>query len=246
MTAAAEALVERLVRAVPALRLLLDDLRREDLGEALPQFFLDEATRRLTDRAAAGDADALAAITAIANLVEEEYGVDADVDELIASGFVVPLPYPAEPGGDLVRLLGPKLQAELDRQRGWRTPPEQVAFVDRLVRAVPALAPLVQENRAGDHGDVLPHVFLGDVTRRAVANYISGDAAARIEVTAVLATLDAEFGRDEGVDNAIAVSFVENLPYPGEPGADIASVLGPKLTAELRRQRPSSAGGAPT
>jgi hypothetical protein len=246
MTAATEALVERLVRAVPALRPMLGDLRQQDLGAALPQFFLDEATRRLTDRAGAGDAEALAALTAVVNLLEEEYGVDTDVDELIASGLVVPLPYPAEPGGDLVRLLGPKLQAELDRQREWRTPPEQVAFVDRLVRAVPALAPLVEEKRVGNHNDVLPHVFLGDVARRAVANYLSGDAAARAEVTAVVATLDAEFGRDEGVDNAIAVSFVENLPYPGEPGVDIAGVLGPQLTAELRRQRPSSAGGAPT
>jgi hypothetical protein len=40
------------------------------------------------------------------------------------------------------------------------------------------------------------------------------------------------------VDEAIAVSFVENLPYPGEPGDALAGELGPKLAAELAAQRP--------
>jgi hypothetical protein len=243
MTDASEALVERLVRAAPALAPLLDELREADLGDALPQFFLDEAARRLTGRAAGGDAGAVADLTAVANLLEEAFGGSDELDELIASSFLVALPYRSEPGGDLVRLLGPRLSEELRRQRGWRTPPAQAALVDRLVRAAPALAPLVEENRAGDHDDVLPHMFLGDVARRAVENHLAGGADARAEVSTVLRLLEDEFGTDEGVDNAIAVSFVENLPYHDEPGADIARLLGPKLAAELRRQRPPAPPG---
>jgi hypothetical protein len=244
MTASTEALAERLVRAVPPLRplrdRLRDELRQPELREALPFFLLEEGTRPIIARAAAGDGDALAQLTTIAELLEAEFGSDDEVDHLIDSGFVILLPYPWEPGGDLVRLLGPKLTAELRRHREWRTAPALVAFVDRLVRAVPALAPLVEENRAGNYNDVLTHPFLGDVTFREVENYLAGDPAALAEVTAVLRHLEAEFGLDEEVDNPIAVSFLENLPYDHEPGAGIASLLGPKLTAALRPQRPST------
>jgi hypothetical protein len=249
MMASSEALMERLVLAVPALRPWRDQLREElrqpDLRDALPQFLLEKATRELTARAVGGDGDALAELTTIAELLEAEFGSGEEVDHMISSCFVILLPYPWEPGGDLVRLLGPKLTAELRQGREWRTPPAQVAFVDRLVRAVPALAPLVEENRAGNHRDVLTHPFLGDVARREVDNHLSGDAAARAEVTAVLRHLEAELNLDEEVDDPIAVSFVENLPYDHEPGADIAGLLGPKLTAELHRQRPWTAGRSP-
>lgn len=236
MTAATEALVERVVQAVPELLPLLEEFRTEDLGEMWEAVFLDEAARGLVDRARSGDQAAAAYLDALAGLLEHEYGRTAELDRTI-EGFLSPMPNPGEPGADLVRVLGPKLTSELRRQREWRTRPEEVAFVDRLVRAVPALGPLVDDNRAGNHNDVLPHMFLGDVTRREVDNHRSANPVAQLEVRTVIDALEAEFGRDDGVDNAIAVSFVENLPYPGEPGADIVNLLGPKLATELRRQR---------
>ncbi|MBT0769061.1 hypothetical protein KIH74_09000 [Kineosporia sp. J2-2] len=38
-------------------------------------------------------------------------------------------------------------------------------------------------------------------------------------------------------EEPIAVSFVENLPYPNEPAAGVVELLGPRLRAQLIRQR---------
>ena len=40
------------------------------------------------------------------------------------------------------------------------------------------------------------------------------------------------------VDEPMAVSCVEGLPYPGRPGEVIVDMLGPKVRAEPARQRP--------
>jgi hypothetical protein len=135
-------------------------------------------------------------------------------------------------------VLGPKLSEVVGERRDWRAAPAAAAFVERVTDAVPALGRLAAENRYGDRRDVLVHGFLGDVAFRELDNYRSGGPVAMEEVRTVLALLEAELGTDRGVDEAIAVSFVENLPYPGEPGADLVDQLGPKLRAELARQRP--------
>ena len=135
------------------------------------------------------------------------------------------------------------LAAVIDERRDWRAAPGAVAFVDRVTAAVPALLRLAAENEYGDRGDVLVHGFLGDVAFRELDNYRSGGPVAMEEVRTVVALLETELGADRGVDEAIAVSFVENLPYPGEPGADLVDLLGPQLRAELQRQRPESPAG---
>lgn len=43
-------------------------------------------------------------------------------------------------------------------------------------------------------------------------------------------------GSDE-VKDLIALSFLENLPYPDKDGADIVDRLGPTLTAEIETLR---------
>ena len=52
--------------------------------------------------------------------LEAEFGVDEDVDNVIAVSFVEMLPGAGEPGVEIVGLLGPKLRAEYDRQQNWR------------------------------------------------------------------------------------------------------------------------------
>jgi hypothetical protein len=140
-------------------------------------------------------------------------------------------------GPDPRTVLGPKLAAVVGERRGWRAEPAVVAFVERATEAVPALARLAAENRYGDRGDVLVHGFLADASFRQLDNHRSGDPVAADEVRRVLDLLEAELGAARAVDEAIAVSFVENLPYPEQAGADIADLLGPKLRAELDRQR---------
>jgi hypothetical protein len=101
-----------------------------------------------------------------------------------------------------------------------------------MISAVPALEPLTSDNTFGDHEEVLVHEFLADVVRQEVDNFLAGCLD---EVRAVLDLLERECGGD--VDEPIAVSFVENLPYPHEPAAALVDLLGPNLRAEHDRQR---------
>ena len=49
----------------------------------------------------------------------------------------------------MTRALGPRLRAALDAQRDVRLFPAVEAYVDGLLRAVPALHPLADETRYG-------------------------------------------------------------------------------------------------
>lgn len=104
-------------------------------------------------------------------------------------------------------------------------------YVMLLVANFPYLEPLLQDH-VEDFGEVIPHVFFGDLTRYAVTAFIQGDDMEQLKD--LLAELERAFhaGNDE-VANLIAVSFVENLPSPGEQGEDIRELLGPGLRAEL-------------
>lgn len=109
-------------------------------------------------------------------------------------------------------------------------------FVAELVAEHDGLEPLLEEHKE-DNGEVLPHVFFGDLTQWVVDQHLSADADPT-ELVPLLTHL--ERGMADGTDEVkelIAVSFVENLPYPDEDGADIVDRLGPALTAELETQR---------
>ena len=99
---------------------------------------------------------------------------------------------------------------------------------DDLARDLGAAAPgldALHREHLEDYDELLPHVFLGDVTRWLTTG-APGPAAA-----SVLAVLERHWtAGDEAVRNAIAVSFLENL----EPGdAAVRAALGPGLQAEL-------------
>ncbi len=49
--------------------------------------------------------------------IDDAYGKDYEVDELIATGFVEALPYPEEDGAEMLGMLGPKLRAEYNLER---------------------------------------------------------------------------------------------------------------------------------
>lgn len=82
-------------------------------------------------------------------------------------------------------------------------------FVARLAERHPALRDMLKEHREY-HGEVLPHVFFGDVTRWYVSRCEASDniASARGLVTDLAEGLTLG---DDSVDNLIHVSFLENL-----------------------------------
>jgi hypothetical protein len=118
-----------------------------------------------------------------------------------------------------------------------------IALVDCLVERFEALRPLLREHVADNFGEVLPHLFFGDLTRYVVTRQIdaekaSGELAAELEreVAALLDELERVYveGVDE-LEELIAVSFLENLPRDGEPGDAIRRQLGPHLKEQLHR-----------
>lgn len=108
--------VHRLVTAEPA---LADDLNEHlDTYEGLlPHLFMGELIDRLLEWLGDGDEADAARVRTVLAALDDEYGRNFEVDELIAASFVEDLPEAGEDSGLLV-LLGPKLKKELNRQRG--------------------------------------------------------------------------------------------------------------------------------
>lgn len=110
-----------------------------------------------------------------------------------------------------------------------------IGYVDGLVEEFPALQPMLREHVSDNFGEVLPHVFFGELTRYAVGEFVKGTDVA--EMQRLLDRLEETFtstGEDE-IATLIADSFVENLPMSGEQGEGIKDLLGPGLRSEFER-----------
>lgn len=230
-----EALVALVLREFPAMRSQYEatvaECAAEGLAEAGPAEFLYWHTHTLVEGFRRDPAAGQASLARLARILESEYGHDSELDIFIQSTFLVLIT--TRPGlPDPARLLGPKLASVIRQDRNWRATPADQALVERMISAVPALAPLARGNTFGDHQDVLVHRFLADVVRQEVDSFLAGQLD---QARAVLDLLEQEWGGD--VDEPIAVSFVENLPYPHEPAAALVDLLGPNLRAEHDRQR---------
>lgn len=109
--------------------------------------------------------------------------------------------------------------------------PDAVAYTGALVWRYPDLLEPFGEHLLDNGGEVLPHVFMADVERWAEALVVER----RELLIDLLAELDRALSSGcDAVVNLIDVSFVENLPYPGEPNAEIRELLPPGLRALLR------------
>lgn len=102
-------------------------------------------------------------------------------------------------------------------------------FCEELVRRFNELAPLLQEHVA-DYDEILPHVFMGDVTR-----YVLSGTPQREELLRHLN--DALRNGGEEIQNLIAVSFVENLESEEKLQRALQGVEAEALREEWRRQR---------
>lgn len=102
-----------------------------------------------------------------------------------------------------------------------------VQFVLDLVEAFPRFREALSDHLECND-EVLPHVFVGDVTRAVEADAIAGRTE---ELPPLLAFLEHRFViGDDVVRNVITVSFLECIDEAVRP------FLGPILTGELRQQ----------
>ena len=107
-----------------------------------------------------------------------------------------------------------------------------VAFVGALVDRVPALLNVLQVH-LDDNNDLLPHLFLADVTRWLLREYTADESST--SVRDALEFMEHAYSRTrDHPSELISVSFLENLPLPGAEGSKIREVLGPSLAAQLR------------
>jgi hypothetical protein len=103
-------------------------------------------------------------------------------------------------------------------------------FLPRLADAVPALEPLLREHLEDNDGELLPHLLLSDVRRWCVAHV----AEERATVQQVLDGLEAAVvSGDDAIENAVAVSFVEDLMADGPAGEAVLALLPPRMRAML-------------
>ncbi|MBK9519659.1 MAG: hypothetical protein IPO09_20490 [Anaeromyxobacter sp.] len=100
-------------------------------------------------------------------------------------------------------------------------------FVEAVVQVLPGARRLLEDHVA-DNGSLLPHVFMGDVTRLAVTKV--KETEHRHEVGVLLSVLERSLEEgDLEVKELVQQSFVENLQ--GEPAAAraMSSMMGPRL-----------------
>lgn len=228
----AERLVDQLVLAVPALRDMWSEHQREYPDQAAHAFL-----RTLAFRVAAGylsgDPATAAQARQIANYLESRFGADSDTDRLVSSAFLAHLPSPDVRQAGALDVLGPKLRAAVKAAGSGANRPE-AGLVDRMVRAVPELEPLLRDH-LDFYDELLPHLFMGEVIPLVVEWAGSGEPAQEARARAVVDTLEAEYGSDYQVDELIGASFVEDLPRAEDPGGDVLSLLGPKLRSVRQR-----------
>lgn len=106
-------------------------------------------------------------------------------------------------------------------------------FLGVLIDRCPSLLPLLQEH-IDTYDQVLPHVFLGELTRWIEDRYQADPDD--LQLTTALGYIDEYFAAAGPKDGElIAASFLENLPHAGEPGAEIRDALGPSLREHLDR-----------
>lgn len=234
MAQRADAFVDRLVQAVPSLRQMWDQHRKE-FGDQAAEAFLRTLAFVTVNRYLSGDPGASGELGRVLRFLETQFGADPDNDRLVVVSFLANLPGPGDPGGRALDLLGPTLRGQLESQRqgkGVPVPSPTADMVTRLVRSVPVLESDLREH-IEFYDELLPHLFMGEVTPQLVDWLQAGDVP---RARAVLDALEAEYGKDYQVDELIGASFIENLPTDDSVSV-VVELLGPKLRAVFDRQR---------
>ncbi|WP_144660101.1 hypothetical protein [Paenarthrobacter nicotinovorans] len=108
-------------------------------------------------------------------------------------------------------------------------------FMLTLIAEHPHLRPGYEEHLEDNDGELLPHLLMADICRWVLAEQDSNP----LRVLQLLSWLEVHFAGVgdvmDDVDNVIAVSFIEHLPLPSEPGAGVVLLLGRKMKAEYEQ-----------
>lgn len=204
--------------------------------EAIVGLLSVEVQERLHDRPEEGRP----VLGSIAVVFESEYGEDPAVDQVIDVflGVVTEgsAPMVLEQLGPRLRERLPQLAASRDELEPESASPQVWRLFSDLVSAAPSLQPELQDHLDENDGELLSYLLLARITDQTVGLFLANPVLP-LQARAVLDTLERAFGQRADVDEVIAGGFIENLPSPEEGGAAIADLLGPKLRAELERQR---------
>lgn len=111
----------------------------------------------------------------------------------------------------------------------------EVAFIGYLAREVPELMPSLQEH-LDDYDGLLPHVWLGDVTRWMLQRFKTDPDDPGFKRALHLMDEALSHKDFEAEHQLVSASFVENLPRSGEPNAAILEVVGASVRAQLQRR----------
>jgi hypothetical protein len=106
---------------------------------------------------------------------------------------------------------------------------DEEALVHAFVGRFPELTGLLEAHLEDNFGELLPHLFMGDVTRAVVATWAgSPDAPPGLALQQLFSYLEERYRTGtENETELLEVSFVENLPRPDESNYDIRQMLGP-------------------
>ena len=113
--------------------------------------------------------------------------------------------------------------------------------VDSLVEALASRSAgvrvLLESHLRENFGGLLPHLFLGALTRHVVELYsqaTQSNRSAAGELASLLGVLEEHFSSGvPELQELIAVSFLENLPSKGESNCEIRELLGPSLAKQV-------------
>jgi len=116
-------------------------------------------------------------------------------------------------------------------------------FCEQLSRDLPGFEGL-HSAHLENMGKLLPHVFFGiDVVQATIDSFLKvpGEES---DWRLMLSYLEDKFAQHiREINEVIVTSFLDQLPYKGQPGADIVRSLGPQMKAKLAELRPSLAWG---
>ena len=106
--------------------------------------------------------------------------------------------------------------------------------VTRLLQGAPGLA-LTLDAHLESNGEILPHVFFGDVTRYVEARVNCGDTETVKQILAVFE--DAVSSSDAQARDLIGASFLENLETDALLFSTLAELAGPQIKVAIEGER---------